>query len=105
MGWAERNRGRCAIEKAVIMPARKLIPTQVLARLLIRLEKRYRRGQGFSVHRIALTSEPPETVRRDSSYKRTASASQPVKGLNCIQESFSRSDLLRRSFVASLPFR
>jgi hypothetical protein len=51
------------------------------------------------------TSEPPETARGYSSFKRTASASQPVKGLNCIQESFSRSDLLRCSFVANLPFR
>jgi hypothetical protein len=51
------------------------------------------------------TSEPPEIARGYSSNKRTASASQPVKGLNCIQESFSRSDLLRCSFVANLPFR
>ncbi len=86
-------------------PLSRLYPSQVLERLLIRLEKRYRRGQGLSVHRIAPTSEPPETGRGDSSYKRTASASQPIKGLNCIQKSFSRSDLLRRSLVANLPFR
>jgi hypothetical protein len=50
------------------------------------------------------TPEPPEMVRGYSSFKRTAPASQPVKGLNRIQESFSGSDLLRCSFVADRRF-
>ena len=90
------------------MPTRKLTPVQVLERLLSRLEKRMESLQrikldGFQM--VISEFEPPGTGSGYSNSKRTASASQPVIGLNCIQESFSLFDLLRCSFVAHFPFR